>query len=158
MKNKKLLVVQIILILIIAFVWGNSLLSGQKSGEISGGITELISRFLGIASEKLGHLVRKTAHFSEFAALGATLSLLLIWKGQRGAMYFMPLAIGMMAFPLIDETIQVFTPERGPSIGDIWIDMVGYFLGAVAIYLIHKLIVFCKRRRKEKEKNKKTAK
>ncbi len=157
MKNKKLIAVQIVLILLLIFVWGNSLLSGKESGEISGGVSALIARWFGISSANLGHIVRKCAHFSEFAALGATVSLLLIYKGQHGAMFVMPFVIGMMSFPLIDETIQIFTPDRGPSITDVWIDMSGYLLGAAVIWVIHKLIVRCKRK-KAKKKDKRIAK
>lgn len=152
MKKKKLILVQIILILLLIFVWGNSLLSGKESGEISGGVSALIAHWFGIASANLGHIVRKCAHFSEFAALGATVSLLLIYKGQRGAMFVMPFVIGMMSFPLIDETIQIFSPDRGPSITDVWIDMSGYLLGAVVICAIHKLIVW-RRAKKAAKRN-----
>lgn len=158
MKNKKLIIAQVLLVLILAVVWGNSLLSGEKSGAISGGVTAWISRWLGINSANLGHIVRKCAHFGEFTLLGAVVSVLLIWKNQRGRMFYMPLIIGMMAFPLIDETIQIFSPDRGPAITDVWIDMSGYFLGAAVVCVIHKIITWRRKKKNELISKKNTSK
>ena len=34
----------------------------------------------------------------------------------------------------IDETIQIFTPERASSLIDVWIDASGFALGLVVIF------------------------
>ena len=36
-------------------------------------------------------------------------------------------------FRCIDETIQIFTPERASSLIDVWIDASGFALGLVVI-------------------------
>ena len=61
----------------LAFIWGNSLLPGTESGELSGGILALINSILGLGeegAEMLHLLIRKGAHFTEFACLGALLA------------------------------------------------------------------------------------
>ncbi len=149
-KVKKTVVFTVLLVAVVAFIWGNSLIPGIKSGEISDGFTAFLARLFGIETADLGHIVRKCAHFSEFALLGLILFTLLRWKGRSGRDLFLPLALCMMAFPLIDETIQLFTPDRGSSVADVWIDMSGYVVGAVIAWLIH--IVREARRRKKAKK------
>ena len=39
-----------------------------------------------------------------------------------------------MAVACIDETIQIFTPERASSLIDVWIDTSGFALGLVVIF------------------------
>ena len=61
-----------LLVLNLIFIWGNSLLPGEISGAFSRWVKEL----LGIApgDPHTGHgLLRKIAHFTEFALLGITL-------------------------------------------------------------------------------------
>ena len=58
---------------ILCFIWGNSLLPGKDSGELSGFVGMLLQKllpFLNLQSETGMHFLRKAAHFSEFAALG----------------------------------------------------------------------------------------
>ena len=47
---------------------------------------------------------------------------------KKGHLFCMPLLFGMMA-ACMDETIQVFTPDRGPSLIDVWIDTAGVTAG-----------------------------
>ena len=115
----------------LALIWGNSLLPGESSGAISGGVVAFLGQFLPFLLTEAGHtFLRKAAHFSEFALLG------LLYSGRHA------LAKGetpphLMLFGLtvacIDETIQIFTPERASSLIDVWIDASGFALGLVVI-------------------------
>ena len=81
-------------------------------------------------------LIRKLAHFSEFACLGLLLTWLFSLLSQSGIHGFtMPLLCGVLA-ALTDETIQVLTPERGPSVIDVWIDTAGVTTGILVLLLI----------------------
>ena len=40
-----------------------------------------------------------------------------------------------MIVACIDETIQIFTPERASSLIDVWIDTSGFALGLAAILI-----------------------
>ena len=124
-----------LLVLNLLFLWGNSLLPGEVSGAFSRWVKEL----LGIApgDPHTGHgLLRKLAHFTEFACLG----LLLCWllgMLQRKLWPLWSLLCGASA-AAIDETIQLFVPDRGPAIKDVGIDTLGVCLGIVIIYIIRK--------------------
>ena len=68
-----------LLALNLAFIWGNSLLPGEISGRISDWVKALLAFLLpgevpGVTTG--GGLLRKIAHFTEFAALGASL----VWR------------------------------------------------------------------------------
>ena len=72
LRNRKRMAVCITLLCVnLCFIWGNSLLPGEISGAISGWLRELL---LGAAPEgpDVGHgLLRKLAHFTEFACFMA---------------------------------------------------------------------------------------
>lgn len=123
----------------LAFIWGNSLLPGAVSGAISDGVKQLLEAILpGTGGESTdGFLVRKLAHFTEFAVLGACLGWLFSML-QRGL--FQPLLWGVTA-ACIDETIQMFVPDRGPAIRDVLIDSSGVLAGILLLHLGHALLV-----------------
>ena len=137
-----------LMVLILAFIWGNSAMPGDASGNLSdwvGAILSAISPFL--ATEQGLHFLRKAAHFSEFAALGMTLSWLFAMISQGLTKQFgLPLLCGAVA-ACIDETIQIFTPGRYSSIVDVCIDCSGVLTG-ILIFGIFLLIIFKIRRKK----------
>jgi VanZ family protein len=46
----------------------------------------------------------------------------------------LPALLGMAA-AVVDETIQLFTPDRGPSLKDVWIDTSGVITGVMLLIL-----------------------
>ena len=117
----------------LALIWGNSLLPGVSSEAVSGGVLAFLGRFLPMLLTEAGHtFLRKAAHFSEFALLG-----LLI--GGRHRLVKGDTPVHLMGFGLavacIDETIQIFTPDRASSLIDVWIDTSGFALGLVVIFI-----------------------
>ena len=133
---KKLLTVLILCNL--ALIWGNSLMNGTDSGAFSGSVLEWLSRFLPFMGTEAGHhFLRKAAHFSEFALLG-----LLYCGRHRLAKGETPphLMFFGLAVACIDETIQIFTPDRASSLIDVWIDTSGFALGFVIIYTAYHII------------------
>ena len=116
----------------LALIWGNSLLPGASSDSLSGGVLAWLGQFLPFLLTEAGHtLLRKAAHFSEFAMLG-------LLYGGRHRLVKGETPAHLMLFGLtvacIDETIQIFTPERASSLIDVWIDASGFALGLVVIY------------------------
>lgn len=75
-------------------------------------------------------MLRKLAHFSEFACLGALLGWLtgMLKKPNFGV----PTGLGCLA-ACVDETIQRFVPGRGPSLTDVGIDTCGAAVGAILL-------------------------
>lgn len=124
------------LVALLAFIWGNSAMPGQTSGQLSGWVGEFLCKllpFLDLQSENGAHLLRKMAHFSEFAALGMTLTWLFGMLLRRPvARYGLPLLCGVVA-ACIDETIQIFSPGRHCSIVDVGIDSSGVLTGILCL-------------------------
>ena len=122
----------------LALIWGNSLLPGASSNAVSGGVLAFLGRFLPFLLTEAGHaFLRKAAHFCEFALLG----LLYTGRHRLSKGETPPHLMGFgLAVACIDETIQIFTPERASSLIDVWIDTSGFALGFVVIftaYTIH---------------------
>lgn len=134
--SRRLTTAKILLICLLIFIWGNSLMPGEISGGISNKVKELLASVLPIGAQEEdggGHLIRKLAHFTEFAALGATLGWLfgMLNKGK-----IRPFVCGVLAASA-DETIQRFVPDRGPSVKDVFLDSCGVLAGMVLLYLGH---------------------
>ena len=115
------------------FIWGNSLLPGEVSGAFSEWVKSILAWLLPVGPDdgSGGGLLRKIAHFSEFTALGIWLAWLhgMLQKGR-----IQPFLWGVLA-AAIDETIQRFVPDRGPSIRDVCIDSAGVLTGIILLWL-----------------------
>ena len=147
-STPRLLINGVITLGLLCFIWGNSLLPGKDSGELSGFVGTLLQKllpFLNLQSETGMHLLRKAAHFSEFAALGMSFTWLFGMLSGKKAWYLsLPLICGAAA-AAIDETIQLFSPDRGPSIKDVGIDTCGVITGIAVLSLLHWVFTHKKR-------------
>ena len=120
----------------LAFIWGNSMVTGTDSGNLSGGVLAWLNGFLGLdesSAEVLHLLIRKGAHFAEFACLGLLLTRYCQLGGEKHGVAF-PVLLAMAA-AVVDESIQMFTPDRGPSLVDVWIDGSGALTGTMLLFL-----------------------
>ena len=116
----------------LALIWGNSLMTGESSGSFSGAVVAFLSRFLPFFSGEMGHtLLRKLAHFSEFACLGLLMGTTLRLYGKP---VFRATGLGLVA-ACVDETIQLFVPGRASSLIDVWIDTAGFATGLLILML-----------------------
>ena len=135
--DKRLRLNRLLTVLILCFIWGNSLLPGSVSGAFSDWVRDLLAALFpgevpGVTTG--GGLLRKIAHFTEFAALGATLC----WRfGMLEKRKITALVFGFGA-ACVDETIQLFVPGRGPAMKDVAIDTCGVAAGMVLLLLTHK--------------------
>ena len=137
----------VLIALNLALIWGNSTLPGGVSMELSDGFLALLSQGLPALAIIGSILIRKLAHFSEFACLGLLLGWLLSPEGGfRG--FAAPALLGTLA-ACVDETIQRFAPGRESSLIDVWIDIGGVCAGI----LLLRLGYCCIRRRKERKQN-----
>ena len=144
----RLLINGAIILGLLCFIWGNSLLPGEDSGQLSGFVGTLLQKllpFLDLQSDTGMYLLRKAAHFSEFAALGMSFAWLygMLSKKKLWALS-LPLICGAAA-AAIDETIQLFSPDRGPSLKDVGIDTCGVITGIAVLTLLHWLFTRKKR-------------
>ena len=121
-----------LLICNLIFIWGNSLLPGEVSGAFSDWVKSILAQLFAGApgGPSGGGLLRKIAHFTEFAALGMCLAWLhgMLQKGKVRPFFWGVLAAA------VDETIQRFVPDRGPSIRDVYIDSAGVLTGIILLW------------------------
>ena len=93
-----------------------------------------------ISLSTLIFLVRKTAHFTEYAILGSLFFLNL--RNTPLGLIKHPLATSILfsfLYACTDEIHQIFVPGRSAQFRDVLIDTLGASFGAIITYLIIKL-------------------
>ena len=148
MKKQRILCA-VLIVLNLALIWGNSVLPGGVSMELSDGFLAMLGRNVPFLAWIGSMLIRKLAHFMEFTCLGLLLGWMFPAEGARGFRGFaVPVLLGTLA-ACVDETIQIFIPGRESSLIDVWIDIFGVCAGI----LLLRLGYCCIRRRKERKQN-----
>jgi len=142
--NRKSFAVYLIMILLwIFFIFCRSLKPANSSTLESKWVLALLQRL--VPFDLTEHMVRKLAHFTEFAILGVLAGALFggrckhLWAGLLFA------AMTGVVTALFDETIQLFVPGRTGQIPDVWIDVAGASTGAAIVLAIRAIL---KRRQK----------
>ena len=144
----------LLVILMLAFIWGQSMLPGDISENESSRILELVRPAVLILQRGFARsgfdfdemfLVRKLAHFTEYAVLGALMFLLFL-RPDGDARYILPMGLCLVSAG-IDEGIQIFAVNRGPALKDLILDFTGSCAGILATGLIV-VIVYYRLRRK----------
>ena len=138
----------ILIALTLAFIWGNSVQGPAASENMSGSLKLWLEQFFHTVINEF--LLRKAAHFSEYALLGVEFSLLLgLQRGQDGKN--LQCGRNLLDFPLIgmlcavtDETVQIFS-GRGSLVSDVWIDTAGFTTGFFLTVLLFLFIKHCKK-------------
>lgn len=96
-----------------------------------------------ISLSTLIFLVRKTAHFTEYAILGALFYLNLIQfpkLNSRIKKLLLPILFSFL-YAITDEIHQIFVPGRSAQFRDVLIDTLGASFGATITYLTIKLFI-----------------
>lgn len=135
MTNRKGMFLLVILTcLVLCFIWGNSMLTGEESGAVSGGLLSWLVGTFPFLKWLPEYLLRKFGHFSEFFLLGFLLAWFFLLQGQRGFHRMSMPVLFCMTAALTDETIQTFSTGRSPSVMDVWIDVGGACTGIAVLY------------------------
>ena len=135
-------VLPIACLLWLAFIFSNSLQTGEESSQQSMAVVETVQQVAqviapeseianatGDAYEELHSTIRSCAHFSEFSVLGALLCWCYFVYTFSWQHAYLPV-IGVLLVPLFDEGIQILVAGRGWEIADLLLDAGG---GAVGI-------------------------
>lgn len=154
-KNRKLMAARIILTILtaaaVAAIFWNSSRSAVQSTEQSSPLTGWLNRFflsLPIPFTITETLVRKLAHFSEYAVLGALLTATVyLYAQKRGRALLYALPTGAL-IAVCDELIQLFPAGRSCEVRDMVIDLCGILVAALIVTLI--ISILEKRRIKKK--------
>lgn len=144
MNLKKTRIIFLILtIACIGFIWINSSLDGKESSGISGGVLGMVNDLImgfGFKKEFSEFLIRKLAHFTEFAGLSFLITTdFKLFKVSIKKCWDKILFLGLMA-AVIDETIQLFPVGRTSKITDVWIDFSGICFAFVVTALFYGIL------------------
>ena len=121
-------------IIIFSFSCDSAAESSEKSGFFTG-ILQSACDFLNLDVEVVESVIRKTAHVIEFALLGS-LAILTSRAFGYGAS---PAMLYSLLVATIDETIQIYSPERFSSTEDVLLDFAGALFGMLAVFLLSKI-------------------
>lgn len=123
----------LLLVLWVAVIWGHSLVPAEGSDTESLFVVDVLCRFLGsvgpVARGTMNHLVRKTAHFTEYLILALLGMNALRPRLSRPYERVAPLVALWVLTPSIDEGIQRFVPGRAGMVADVLLDMSGFACG-----------------------------
>ena len=131
----------ILVIVLTAFIFSNSMQDAQASSEQSGTVVALLARIaagLGVAfSEGTAvTVVRKGAHVAEFFLLGLCWGGVFLAQGTRFLGKVIYVLFAGLLTACCDELIQMFSDGRGSMVSDVFVDFSGVVLAAVLCLLI----------------------
>ena len=134
-------------VFMLLFIYGQSLLPPNESGEMSGFVMMLLKPlmdlFVGIDPETFHHFIRKAAHFSEYALF--SLFFMLFCGKIRWNRMILPLFVCILV-AVSDEFLQSFTGRRS-SVRDVVLDFSGALFSFVILWLLSHISL--KRRNKD---------
>ena len=119
----------------IAFIFSNSMKIASVSTVSSSRVLTLLQaalRRLGhpaLAQRLTDHIVRKLAHFCEYALEGFLLTLCLRVYTRHFFVHISWPILGGLLTALTDETIQMFSDGRSSQLTDVWLDFSGAMAG-----------------------------
>lgn len=150
-KNVIVIILSLTVTAILIFIWGNSFMDRQQSHMRSEAVLQVVEPIVeavaplvnSSAKELLSEkLIRKCAHFLEFSALAASLTLLFRLRRPLSVqLVFNCLSLGLMT-AVADESIQILS-NRGAMVQDILLDFCGVCTGCslmlITIFIAKKL-------------------
>lgn len=157
----------IILVLLVAVSWKLSSQTAIQSNQLSMRIAERIidelDKYFDLNRGDVfwevtfNQLLRKAAHFMEYAAIGCVMCTLLNIAFNRAGPAALISVLVSPAFGFIDEYHQRFSPMRSPMLLDVCIDTAGILTGVIIVtvfFLLFNYVRSLKRRIKELENRK----
>ncbi len=163
----------ILLILLYIMIFSLSAQDGAASTDLStkfsGKCAELLGNiagqnrtdaFIGEAAAYFEHPLRKLAHFTEYACMGALVYLLWsLWLRRSLWLYLLPAAWVFISAGL-DEFHQSFVPGRCGSFADVCLDTLGGVVGTALVVIIGRLarVIMLRRASRRAARAKKRAK
>ena len=147
MKKSRKIYIAVSWALVIAcmcIIFSLSAQNGEQSSDLSGSFVTAILEWLNISIDE--GLLRTMAHCLEFMGLSVLIfnAAYSTWETK-----FTPLIafVGTVLYAITDEIHQIFVPERAFQISDILVDSTGALIGAIASFIILKIIKIILERR-----------
>ncbi|MDO5123496.1 MAG: VanZ family protein [Eubacteriales bacterium] len=140
-------------LLIITFIFSQSLLPAGESQAESGRILSLFNGLLtdaGIGPVLSSFFVRKFAHFTEFAVLGTSFFMLFLSFGVKPYYFSLFAFLSTSMVAVCDECLQLISDGRACQISDMLLDSFGGFVAITVLSLIYCIFIRIKRRKSPK--------
>lgn len=156
-KHKTVWLTLLVVLAIMFAIFWLSAQTVQESTETSGHFVDIFIKMVypdfdsmseadrEAALDAVTHIIRKLAHFTEYAALGFFLALHFYELRSRLGLnlkYVWAEIIGIL-YAVSDELHQFFVPGRGPGVADVLIDSAGALAGIAIMLCLIKL--FCRK-------------
>ncbi len=150
-KYGKILLFSLLSLIVISFIFGNSVKPSAKtnsdSKQIVKALTPITKADTESAIDEINKIVRKSAHAIEFATLGVFLALLSesIREITKRRHICFPLFIALLV-GVTDEFIQKYF-GRTSKVSDVFIDFSGAITGIFIVFIICEIAAISKKRR-----------
>lgn len=145
-EKRKGIIFLLLSLLWMAVIFMFSAQTGDESGRQSGFLAEIVERLIPFelsegGMETLTFIIRKAAHFTEYAVLGALYfetAYCFRYEGKKKSCYKTVLltTVLCMLYAMSDEFHQSFTDGRSPAVRDVIIDTCGGFAGGMLVLFI----------------------
>lgn len=158
MREKRKIILRVVLtsltVILICWIFSNSVQNAEDSSSKSGAVREFLQNFVDalfpdgdiFVSE---HFVRKAAHFSEYALLGAMLLFTYRSYTVKRFWFLIPALIAALV-PFLDEGLQFFSDGRTPKFTDVCIDLAGTAVGMLFAWAaLHIAFALAERRKRD---------
>ena len=147
----KLAVYIILAVLVIAFIFSNSLKNRAASSEMSTGLAELLKPFFDpfnrMTDEAFHGLLRTLAHGFEFAMLGICSGGIMWCVAEINKKYHIISATLMpLIIAVVDELLQRFN-DRASEVQDVLVDFGGAIVGIIAVSIFEYLLSRIKKKK-----------
>ena len=158
----------ILCVALLAFIFGNSLKTGEQSSKQSSTVVNAvqtvagwiapdssIATATGAAYDHLHAWVRIIAHFLEFSALGGAMTWCCLSYSLKKRYLIFPFLL-ILIVPAVDESLQTFVQARATEFKDIGVNTLGGLCGGLFALIVTGLILLGLRNtiRKEREEEK----
>ncbi len=128
-----------------AFAFIHSLMPAEVSSDESGIVLTVLRHIfeaLHISTKSLNsYILRKFAHYLEYVLIGISMMGYAVACDVKRPLHyrFTALFFGLLT-PVIDETIQLYTPGRAGQVSDVCLDFLGILTGFMTMLLIFGVI------------------
>lgn len=130
--------------LYVLFIFSNSMKTADLSSADSGAVLQMVRQVLAaVGMDGAGiteHVIRKTAHFTEYAVLGILLCLCFRTFSLSLDRRILCQTLVSFLAPFTDETIQLFVAGRSGQISDVWLDCAGAAFGTMVFIMAARIL------------------
>ena len=141
--------ISLLLIFQMLFIFAMSSFGSDSSNAQSSQIIQVLhqvfpslsSRTSGLDASVLTFIVRKTAHFTEYAILGILFYFFYrqALPQKNGLQLFVLAILSSFLYACTDEIHQLFVPGRSGQFTDVLVDALGAFCGCLLLLAIRRL-------------------